>query len=259
MVKQPHSPGPARQHISPANPLRQGQCAVWLDRSPKIPCPDDLEPLDAASRAANDKLATPYLQARHARAHALLRRSLSQVAGRSPGDWLIVAGDNGRPELARDQGGIDFNLSHSGRYVACALVRDARVGIDVETTERRIDHENLLGHVTSPPERDWLAGFDPVQARKNFLRIWVLKEAYAKAVGEGLGLPFERITLMPGPRGGVVCDLRAVDDRPRDWRFAQYEIGEDGLLAVAVRGERPGDTAVDFEIAGGAELLRPPV
>lgn len=237
--------------------LPAGRCAIWLDRTPASPCPADLELLDAAEQAANQRLTTAALRARHARAHALLRRALSQLGGKAAAEWRLVTGHNGRPRLADRQEDLDFNLTHSGPYVACVISKEARVGIDVEATGRRIDFDTLLPQVTSRTEQKWLASCNPQAARTNFFRIWVLKEAYAKSLGEGLGLPFRDITLMPDPEGGIVADLHAVNDRPEDWNFAQYDVDHDAVLAVAVRGERANAANITFEIVEGAELLSP--
>lgn len=231
--------------------LEPGHCAVWLGRAPSLTSAADLELLEPQERAANERLVKPVNRACHAFTHALLRRALSRVVDRDPRAWRLLEGTNGRPLLAGEHEGIDFNLSHSGRFAACALVRDERVGIDVETIDDRVDFHALLGHVASPVERDWL-GKQPIDmARKNFYRMWVLKEACSKATGEGLRLPFNEITLMPGPGGVVNCDLAAIAEAPEHWSFAQYDLGRDAQMAVAVRGAQE---KFEFELVAGAEL-----
>lgn len=231
--------------------LEPGYCAVWLGRAPSQTSAADLELLEPQERAANQRLVKPVNRACHAFTHALLRRALSRVVDRDPRAWRLLEGINGRPLLAGDHGGIDFNLSHSGRFAACALVRDERVGIDVETVDDHVDFHALLGHVASPIERQWL-GSQPVEvARRNFYRMWVLKEACAKAIGKGLGLPFNEITLSPGPGGVVNCDLAAIAEAPEYWSFVQYDLGRDAQMAVAVRG---GGEGFKFDLVAGVEL-----
>lgn len=80
----------------------------------------------------------------------------------------------GHPELF-------FNLSHAGDFVACAVSR-APVGIDIEGS--RPYREKVAERFFSPQERAWMADGAPAQ---RFFALWTLKEAYAKAVGIGIG------------------------------------------------------------------------
>lgn len=236
--------------------MTSGQCAAWLALTPSTPHQEDTALLDADELDTNHRLASPALRARHARAHALLRSALSQVAGGRPGDWCFKRDAKGRPYLDAAGPGLDFNLSHSGRLVACAIVRDARVGIDVESIRPGLDFKPLLNHVASPLEREWLEELSEPEARRDFYRMWVLKEAYAKAVGAGLGLPFAEITLMPWRSDAARCDLSAIDDHHAAWLFRQWAVGHEAVLAVAIRDESAAPVRFEIEWMEGGELLR---
>lgn len=94
------------------------------------------------------------------------------------------------PEVARTERGKPyflhspwhFSLSHSRGHAFCALSRHP-VGIDGEELGREI-RLSLAKKILSPEEK---AQFDAApNPRLALLTFWVLKEAAAKATGEGL-------------------------------------------------------------------------
>ena len=85
----------------------------------------------------------------------------------------------GRPYL---EGGIDFNISHAGRMVACVVSPQARVGIDVELL-RPIELDDFKGQFSDQEWNIIKTAANPLQA---FYRFWTCKEAILKADGSGL-------------------------------------------------------------------------
>lgn len=83
---------------------------------------------------------------------------------------------------------IDFNLSHSGRYVVLA-VSDSRVGIDIE--ERKKDRLAVAKRCFDKREYEDIVMADTeVERDMRFLEYWTMKEAYVKYLGEGIHVPF---------------------------------------------------------------------
>ena len=104
-------------------------------------------------------------------AHGLLRKPAAE----------FLRDKDGRPYI-RDAG-FDFNLSHSGRFLLCA-VSDRRVGADVQV--HGPVRESVLRRCYGEEERTaFAASADPV---RTFYDIWTQKEAYAKYDGAGLRL-----------------------------------------------------------------------
>lgn len=90
----------------------------------------------------------------------------------------FVIGEHGKPSLLEFPY-IHFNLSHCSNAIACA-VGDTPIGIDVESTERKIS-DALVRHTMSPQEQEEIAG-NPIR----FFRLWTQKEALVKLRGTGL-------------------------------------------------------------------------
>ncbi len=123
-------------------------------------------------------------------------RRLSVVAGlyirlleRSCGK--VYADGNGKLHSS----GIEFNLSHSGHYVAFAC-SDRPVGIDIEEVGSNMD---LSKTVMTPREYDDFIGAVSEGDREDvFARMWTAKESYMKALGLGFRLPPETFRVLYG-------------------------------------------------------------
>ena len=92
----------------------------------------------------------------------------------------ILTTDRGKPYFA--SGRFHFSISHTPRRVFCALA-DYPLGIDAEEMDRQVNLA-LADKILSPVERKH---YDAApDKRVCLLKLWVLKEAAAKASGEGL-------------------------------------------------------------------------
>jgi 4'-phosphopantetheinyl transferase len=211
--------------------------------------------LDASEKARQARFATESLRRRFALAHGLLRETLEQVTGVPAARLRFTAGPHGRPMLLDANHGVDFNLSYSGDLLACAVARGARVGIDIERIEQRVETRALERRVMSSRERAWLASLDADARHRAFFSIWVLKESWAKARGEGLGLPFGEVTLCP-PEGALAAELSAAGDDPGRWIFYRRAVGKEAELAVTL--ERPGLGEPDMRWVPEGELTLQP-
>lgn len=79
---------------------------------------------------------------------------------------------------------IYFNLSHSGKYVACAI-SDMDVGIDIEMNDPTIDLNIAKHYFFNREYENIMNSNDPAN---EFFSYWVLKESYMKYTGLGFNL-----------------------------------------------------------------------
>jgi len=78
---------------------------------------------------------------------------------------------------------IDFNISHAGEYVVCAISDQGRLGIDIELI-KAINISDFNQYMETEP-----------LSYKEFYEIWTIKEAVIKADGRGLSIPLLDIKL----------------------------------------------------------------
>ena len=91
---------------------------------------------------------------------------------------ITPVGPNVKPRFVRE--GMDFNISHSGNFVICA-VSDRTVGADIETVGR---NQDLAKAVMRPRELEIFLGSDEEHREELFARIWTVKESYMKEYGK---------------------------------------------------------------------------
>ncbi len=98
----------------------------------------------------------------------------------------IYKDEDGRPQIPSSY--FDFNISHSGEWVAVILAENLLqkpcVAIDIEMPTKARNYLTLMQHFATPQEYQWfLQQNDRQQA---FYQSWCLREACLKASGVGL-------------------------------------------------------------------------
>lgn len=151
--------------------------------------------LDAVERARAARFVFARDRRAYVLAHALLRFALAlQGVG---WDARIAPDARGKPRVDPTDGALHVSLTHTDGRVAVAVAPDHEVGVDAEAATRDPDEAALRALALAPPEIAELAG--AADRRQRLLRLWVAKEAVAKAVGLGLALPIQQVVLSGEP------------------------------------------------------------
>lgn len=132
---------------------------------------------------------------------ALARTVLGRHLGCAPQD-VAIHRVGSRPVLAGRP--VDFNLSHSSRHCAVAVMSGGRVGVDVDEVTGY--PERVAGRWFGASERDWLARLPEEARARAFFKLWTIKEACGKARGCGLR-PARDVVAEPGSDRGLVHDF----------------------------------------------------
>jgi len=98
----------------------------------------------------------------------------------------------GKPYL-KDYPNFNFNISHSGEYVVCA-VDNKPIGIDVEEV-KYIGNEDIAKSFFTAKEYEYIINHDLELQLNKFYEIWTLKESYIKCCGQGLSIPLNSFTI----------------------------------------------------------------
>ena len=125
--------------------------------------------------------------------HEVGRQLLRQLYEEETGGELpeIRIANRGKPYFA--DGGPHFSISHTNFHAFCC-VSERKIGIDAEEIGRRVDLR-LADRFLSPYEKTL---FDAAVDKQDcLLRLWVLKESYAKLTGRGIGNYLNRTDFSP--------------------------------------------------------------
>lgn len=87
---------------------------------------------------------------------------------------------------------IDFNISHAGEYVICAISLTGKIGVDVEDIQD-ISIEDFENNFSSKEWEDILKASNKLYS---FYEYWTKKEAFLKAIGIGLNIPLNKTEIL---------------------------------------------------------------
>jgi 4'-phosphopantetheinyl transferase len=154
---------------------------------------------------------------------ACLRQLLSAYGAVGPGEWVFENGPQGKPALVAPAPvpGLQFNLSHSGRWLAIALSTGVEVGVDVQRFDDDRPLRSLARRYFSEPERETLESLEGEDFNQHFFRLWALKEAWTKARGEAL--PTALRTTAFSLCGGELLSLNPEQTRDNSLWLMQLE------------------------------------
>lgn len=121
---------------------------------------------------------------------------------------------------------FEFNLSHSGEWVACAIDHHC-VGIDIE--QMLNSNLDIAKRFFTPREYDDLIRRDTAEQRTHFYKLWTLKESYIKAVGKGLHIPLNSFSMDINDRNEITM---VKEENDTTYFFNTLQVNSDYMLSV---------------------------
>jgi 4'-phosphopantetheinyl transferase len=136
------------------------------------------------------------------------RMALRQILGAylkiAPEKIQFAYGPAGKPFIANTN--LAFNLAHTGAKALLALTLDHQIGVDIEEVRAIDDMPTVAQYSFSPGEfRRWQA-LPADQKTRAFYRCWTRKEAYLKAIGEGIAQRLQKfeVAFEPGAAPAIL-------------------------------------------------------
>ena len=135
-------------------------------------------------------------------ARGVLRLILGNYLNIQPRNLNFAYNTHGKPKIANelDQDHVKFNLSHSHGVALYAVTLGREVGIDIERVRTNLSLEKIAKRFFSPLEFQMLSALSPSERIEGFFNCWTRKEAYIKAIGEGLSIPLDQFDVTLNPR-----------------------------------------------------------
>jgi len=172
-------------------------------------------------------------------ARGLLRILLGRYLDMTPDKLRFDYTPFGKPSLASGlvQTALQFNVSHSGALLLIAVTAGRALGIDVEHIRADIAVGEIATHFFSANERSALAKLARNLQCAAFFNCWTRKEAYIKAIGEGLSLPLDQfdVAFLPG-QAARLLETRPDPAEARRWDLRELDVADDYKAALAVEG-----------------------
>jgi 4'-phosphopantetheinyl transferase len=129
---------------------------------------------------------------------------------------------------------VRFNASHSGGLALFAITLDREIGVDIEHVRPMRDLEGIAARFFSTRETADLMSLPEDQREEGFFRCWTRKEAYIKAIGDGLSVPLDSfaVSLEPGEAARMI-QLGGSAGRAAAWSMHDLVIAPGYAAALA--------------------------
>lgn len=224
------------------NKVRSGRIGVlWADLdSPPIPFARLEAVLTPEEWARSRRSSNLRIRKRWIAGRGLLRYALGYTLGTDPSMVPLAYSLRGKPYLAA---GPAFNLSHSGPHLLIAISPGGRVGVDVEVRYRFRYQEALSRSFFTHAEAEAILhsrhDFSDREREETFFRIWVRKEALAKAIGMGVSIPWCKFKVNHGNTAqNLLARLDFVPENSMPWQL--QAIASPTGTEAALAWDRPG-------------------
>jgi 4'-phosphopantetheinyl transferase len=168
-------------------------------------------------------------------AHAALRTILSRYLGCDPHAVHYQVSSYGKPSL-KGHAGLHFNLAHSHELALIAVTALGEIGVDVEHI-RALDGIDQLARVCfSEQEYQQFHALPNLEGQHAFFHCWARKEAYIKALGEGLSHPLQQfsVALLP-TQSARMLSIDGSSEEAAQWTLQSVDLGAEYTAAFAVR------------------------
>lgn len=203
------------------------------DLKPELPDGDGLRTLLGRDWRRYLDLAHPDVRSRYAASRVLLKYAAGAVLRGDPDGMELAYGPTGRPYL-RGCDQIDISLSHTDELLLVGLTTRGLIGVDAERTDREMYGTGLGRHVCTPYELVTLAGLPEAERNASLVRLWTLKEAYSKAIGQGMQFRFTEFGFGPDGKPVRVQRPDGTTGTGAEWAFRTFLLDSGYCVSAAV-------------------------
>jgi 4'-phosphopantetheinyl transferase len=168
-----------------------------------------------------------------------LRTLLCRYLQIEPTRLKLCYGKYGKPYLAEESKGsaLHFNLAHSNELAVYAFACEGEVGIDIEYIHPLADLDQIAAQFLSKNESTALLELSDDQRLTTFFNCWTRKEAYIKALGEGLSHPLDQfqVSLIPGEPAQLL-QVEGFPEEVSRWLMTAFVPAPGFVAALMVEG-----------------------
>jgi len=176
---------------------------------------------------------------RYILARGMLRKLLSNYLEISCEQINFGYNKYGRPYLLNSNA-VQFNVSHSKDIVLFGIAKHYLIGVDLECIDKNLEFDAISERFFHKNEHDILRKFDMPKKREVFFNFWVIKEAFAKAIGLGLNYNIANIEVSLTEENKYrIAVLHDPNETLLNWSLFSLDIKPDYALAIAIKGPSP--------------------
>jgi len=232
------------QHVNDSVRLAANQVHVWVASLNRSETERNnlyqhlaADEQDRAGRFHFDRDRFHYIVGR-----GILRLLIGRYLDINPAQIEFEYGEFGKPTITETYqmpaGRFEFNLSHSHGMALYAFAIDREVGVDIESIRPLSDAHSIAGRFFSAREYERFTAVPSTLQPQAFFNCWTRKEAYIKAIGDGLTCPLDAfdVTLTPG-RPAQLLRIRGSAAKAAKWKLQSLQPKTGYVGAVIASGK----------------------
>lgn len=154
----------------------------------------------------------------------------------------LVYGKYGKPALSPclASANLHFNVAHAEDVAVVAFAHGRSVGIDIEAVRDFRDADDIAEHFFSRREYESYRALERCQRPQGFFNCWTRKEAFVKALGDGLEHPLSTfdVSLTAGDTTEILQVQNETGATSR-WMLRSFATGQN-MVGAVVAGEWDG-------------------
>lgn len=170
-------------------------------------------------------------------ARAVLRILLGNYLAKPPESIVFKTIKNGKPFVYNSKD-VQFNISHSKNCILLGFVKKHQIGIDVEYTKRPIEVELIAKSFFAEEEVNNLLALDKCYQNEAFYNCWTRKEAFIKALGDGLAFPLnEFVVSLDCEKTAILLNTKWNEKEKENWTLEAIQVQKNYTAAMAIKGK----------------------
>lgn len=165
-----------------------------------------------------------------------MRTLISKYLGIKASEISFQYSEFGKPKIL-SKNSFQFNISHSENIALFSFVKNFKIGVDVEFVKRNIEHKEIATRFFSKNEVEKLLALPEQEQTLGFFNCWTRKEAFIKAVGEGLSFPLDKFEVSLEPN--KPAKLLATHWQPKDvlsWSVYAFSPEKNFVGSLVIEG-----------------------
>lgn len=225
--------------------LAEDQIHIWcVSLQQSSACLETLsQPLSQEERARAERFHFDRDRRRFTVSQGYLRTLLGRYLKMAPEQIEFYRGPRGKPGLKISErmhpgaATLRFNLSHSNELALYAITTGREVGIDIEHIRTVPGAAPIVKRFFSSQEQAAFFSLAEEHRKEGFFNCWTRKEAFIKAIGEGLFHPLHQFTVSLRP--GEPARLLQVGSEPPEkcrWSLRAFVPAPGYVAAVVAEG-----------------------
>ena len=170
-------------------------------------------------------------------ARGILRSLLGKYLQKHPAKISFRFGEFGKPKLSENTS-LQFNISHSENLVIFGFAKNQSIGVDVEFIKEGVELLDIAKRFFSTNEFKTMSSLADSEQKLAFFNCWTRKEAFIKAIGDGLSFPLDQfeVSLRPNEPAKMLATHWNPNETSK-WSLYSFNPQKDYVAAIAIKNQ----------------------